>query len=318
MVKLDARIYIGTLLLLFAVVMSGCTQLGSPSATPTPSVTPIPSEISTPMPVPTVSISPTIAPDAKKAWVTLNPIQCNGNLWEVFWTSLKLYRDDQAMADDLRNNEEIIIKAYFKSLGITVYEFKKTLVSEMVCMACSCSNGYKIEILVDKQFAKSIDSKGNVLSDYVLVANSSYQCGEYGNETAFVQLRSQTELFVSARFASNCEDYSVSYEISSPYTPVGELSFLDVLEINFEANRSDRACMKCLGMDDVTTTIDLTKIKDLGIVKKIVIKKNGKFISEKVFEGSFCGGIAAFQCPVDYACIFDGDYPDAGGKCVLG
>ncbi|MFA6065496.1 MAG: hypothetical protein WCW44_03570 [archaeon] len=30
----------------------------------------------------------------------------------------------------------------------------------------------------------------------------------------------------------------------------------------------------------------------------------------------FCGGIAAIQCPIGYACKLDGDYPDAGGKCV--
>lgn len=30
----------------------------------------------------------------------------------------------------------------------------------------------------------------------------------------------------------------------------------------------------------------------------------------------FCGGIAAIKCPVGYKCVLDGDYPDAGGKCV--
>lgn len=33
-------------------------------------------------------------------------------------------------------------------------------------------------------------------------------------------------------------------------------------------------------------------------------------------EGQFCGGITAFQCPDGYMCKLDGDYPDAGGKCV--
>ncbi|MBI5225204.1 hypothetical protein HY989_05010 [Candidatus Micrarchaeota archaeon] len=315
MVKLDARIYIGTLLLLFAVVMSGCTQLGNPSVTPTPTV----SQVPLPTTIPPISPTPipSVFPDANKVWVTINPIQCNENPWEQYRVAARTYPSGKEMQDDLKNNEELIIKEYFKNFGITVYEFKKTLISEMVCLACSCSNGYKIEILVDRQFAKLIDGKGNVLSDYVLVANSSYQCGEYGNETAFVQLRSQTELFVSARFASNCEDYSVSWKIVPQLAPIGEISpSSGVLEINFEANRSNRACMKCLGMDSVTTTIDLTKIKDLGIVKKLVINKNGKFISEKVFEGSFCGGIAAFQCPLEYACVFDGTYPDAGGKCI--
>lgn len=38
-------------------------------------------------------------------------------------------------------------------------------------------------------------------------------------------------------------------------------------------------------------------------------------------EGQFCGGIGAnlpqFQCPTGYKCQLDGNYPDAGGKCVL-
>lgn len=37
-------------------------------------------------------------------------------------------------------------------------------------------------------------------------------------------------------------------------------------------------------------------------------------------EGKFCGGIAGNlpenQCPKGYRCQLDGDYPDAGGKCV--
>lgn len=39
-------------------------------------------------------------------------------------------------------------------------------------------------------------------------------------------------------------------------------------------------------------------------------------------EGKFCGGIAANlpenQCPKGYECQLDGNYPDAGGKCVRG
>lgn len=30
----------------------------------------------------------------------------------------------------------------------------------------------------------------------------------------------------------------------------------------------------------------------------------------------FCGGIANIQCPFGYICQLDGNYPDAGGKCV--
>ena len=33
-------------------------------------------------------------------------------------------------------------------------------------------------------------------------------------------------------------------------------------------------------------------------------------------EGIFCGGIAGIQCPTGYQCQLEGNYPDAGGKCV--
>lgn len=32
--------------------------------------------------------------------------------------------------------------------------------------------------------------------------------------------------------------------------------------------------------------------------------------------GQFCGGFAGKSCPAGYRCQLDGNYPDAGGKCV--
>jgi hypothetical protein len=33
-------------------------------------------------------------------------------------------------------------------------------------------------------------------------------------------------------------------------------------------------------------------------------------------EEIFCGGIMGRTCPPEFKCMLDGDYPDAGGKCV--
>jgi hypothetical protein len=33
-------------------------------------------------------------------------------------------------------------------------------------------------------------------------------------------------------------------------------------------------------------------------------------------KDTFCGGIAAFECPAGQKCLLDGTYPDAGGHCV--
>ena len=30
----------------------------------------------------------------------------------------------------------------------------------------------------------------------------------------------------------------------------------------------------------------------------------------------FCGGITGTACPNGYSCQLDGNYPDAGGKCI--
>lgn len=38
--------------------------------------------------------------------------------------------------------------------------------------------------------------------------------------------------------------------------------------------------------------------------------------SVPVVEEQFCGGFAGKLCPSGYTCKLDGNYPDAGGKCV--
>jgi hypothetical protein len=39
-----------------------------------------------------------------------------------------------------------------------------------------------------------------------------------------------------------------------------------------------------------------------------------RFIATEV--GQFCGGIGNIKCPTGYSCQLDGNYPDAGGKCI--
>ncbi|MFA4827169.1 MAG: hypothetical protein WC596_02895 [Candidatus Shapirobacteria bacterium] len=37
---------------------------------------------------------------------------------------------------------------------------------------------------------------------------------------------------------------------------------------------------------------------------------------DNAVEGRFCGGIAGILCSEGYECKLDGNYPDAGGKCL--
>lgn len=32
--------------------------------------------------------------------------------------------------------------------------------------------------------------------------------------------------------------------------------------------------------------------------------------------GQYCGGFAGTLCPTEYNCKLEGNYPDAGGKCI--
>lgn len=48
----------------------------------------------------------------------------------------------------------------------------------------------------------------------------------------------------------------------------------------------------------------------------IVISQGPCIEEDDNFNENFCGGIAAIPCKEGYTCKLDGDYPDAGGKCV--
>ncbi len=68
----------------------------------------------------------------------------------------------------------------------------------------------------------------------------------------------------------------------------------------------------------LATKINEGKINDKT---KLLINIHHKIISTFKFtdqsnQGKFCGGIAGIACPTDYNCSLDGNYPDAGGKCV--
>ncbi len=76
------------------------------------------------------------------------------------------------------------------------------------------------------------------------------------------------------------------------------------------------ACADVLKMRGFKTTVDYSPIALLRAMKSVKVY-NFDLVGEKKFEGMFCGGIAAFQCPYAFDCKLDGGYPDAGGKCVF-
>ncbi|MDO8639084.1 MAG: PsbP-related protein [Candidatus Daviesbacteria bacterium] len=84
-------------------------------------------------------------------------------------------------------------------------------------------------------------------------------------------------------------------------------------------------------------TIFINRFPTESIKPKLIISMTTKNPNSKLFdqilatfkfsennqdqiEGKFCGGIAGNlpqnMCPAGYQCQLDGDYPDAGGKCI--
>ena len=77
----------------------------------------------------------------EKTWAAIDPVQCNGNPWEI-------WQRGKGVAYDL--SEEGIIKLYYQEKeGIEVFEVRSEQTHETVCQACSCPRGDTIYLLVD-------------------------------------------------------------------------------------------------------------------------------------------------------------------------
>ncbi len=154
-----------------------------------------------------------------------------------------------------------------------------------------------------------IISPSPTVNPIFIPANSTFECGPLENESAYVQIRGPAVFSIGAKFQSTCADYDAYWSREGPY----------VLALDFKTRpaASPKPCIKCIGMDAVSATLDLTMLSSIVNLEKLVVRKDGKMIFEKYFEGTFCGGIAAFPCPTGYECILDGSFPDAGGKCTL-
>lgn len=84
------------------------------------------------------------AVDTARAWVSIAPIQCNGNAWEVA---------DQTVEQWLDEN------------GVDAHETKSSQFADAVCLACSCPTGTRLDILVDESDVETALSLGFVRSD---------------------------------------------------------------------------------------------------------------------------------------------------------
>jgi len=65
-----------------------------------------------------------------------------------------------------------------------------------------------------------------------------------------------------------------------------------------------------------TTKNKVRFIQTISEEEQRILESNLNRNSNSDGNGKFCGGIAGIACPTGYTCKLDGNFPDAGGKCV--
>lgn len=65
-----------------------------------------------------------------RVWMSIAPIQCGGNAWQMEHKSLRDYLADR---------------------GTEVLDLKSHTFADAVCLACSCPTGERIDVLIDEE-----------------------------------------------------------------------------------------------------------------------------------------------------------------------
>ena len=92
---------------------------------------------------------------SENVWMSIAPIQCLGNPWEIDW--LESHDNDyDAYPRDLskpglEREEEQIIRDYYLRQGVIIKGFATTEWDGAVCLACSCPQGYTLYVLIPEQ-----------------------------------------------------------------------------------------------------------------------------------------------------------------------
>lgn len=98
------------------------------------------------------TLAPKEPTPAELETIEINTVQCMGNPWEQDW--LKTHDAEQYPPKQSEEAKQII-KAYYEKLGFTVYsvDFKK--IADVVCLACSCTEGYVVVLTVARADAEA-------------------------------------------------------------------------------------------------------------------------------------------------------------------
>lgn len=174
----------------------------------------------------------------------------------------------------------------------------------------------------------------------------TYRSSKHGFELQYPDDWQVTEDSVSATFSPvNNQDDLVFYvsvyskEVGGHGAPGPLVRTTDVVIAGFKTQEKIYQG-KCCGDDSpISTLTSINLIKHIDKYYSLEFKFNNQNEKSdpstiKIFnqilstfkflpameEGKFCGGVAANlpenKCPSGYKCQLDGNYPDAGGKCV--
>ena len=80
----------------------------------------------------------------QEVWMSIAPIQCGGNAWEI---------------------EEQTIEDYLEDRGADVLNIETSTFTEAVCLACSCPNGQRIDILINEDDVSILLVEGFIRSE---------------------------------------------------------------------------------------------------------------------------------------------------------
>ncbi|MEI7961769.1 MAG: hypothetical protein WCI04_05535 [archaeon] len=89
-------------------------------------------------------------PIGNQSWLSINPIQCNGNAWDVWKAEeLKKLADHGLLPEEPLNDIPVIRSWLSQKYQIAVYDSGLKVNSDVVCDSCTCENGKTIAVLVD-------------------------------------------------------------------------------------------------------------------------------------------------------------------------
>ena len=91
---------------------------------------------------------------SEKAWVQIDPRQCNMNPWQEVVADRPLPLDDDSL-----------IRSYYMSQGEEIFDIKRKQGQEVVCMACTCPTGETVYALVLESDVDAMVAFGFELSD---------------------------------------------------------------------------------------------------------------------------------------------------------